>query len=65
MTKRLVIDRRRMAKTQNLLRWAMAQMGSKGGKRSAQSLTKKQRVERARKAGIAGAKARWGEKGGR
>jgi hypothetical protein len=39
----------------------LAKLGSKGGKESAKRLTKKQRVERARKAG----KARQAKKGGR
>jgi len=41
---------------------AASKFGRKGGKARAKALTKAQRVEIARKAGIAGAKKRWGKK---
>jgi hypothetical protein len=48
-----------MAKlTGDLLRQAMAQMGSKGGKTAAANMTRAQRVARAKKASLAAAKAR-------
>ena len=40
-------------KKDDMLRWAMREMGSRGGKATAKKLTAKQRTERARKAGKA------------
>lgn len=49
-------------KKDDMLSWAMREMGRRGGKATAKKLTAKQRTERARKAGKARqAKAR-GEK---
>jgi hypothetical protein len=48
-----------MAKlTRDLLRQAMAEMGSKGGKRSLETMTPAQRSARAKKASLAAAKKR-------
>lgn len=48
-----------MAKlTRDLLRQAMAEMGSKGGKRSLETMTPAERSARAKKASLAAAKAR-------
>jgi hypothetical protein len=48
-----------MAKlTRDLLRQAMAEMGSKGGKRSLQTMTPEERSARAKKASLAAAKKR-------
>jgi len=45
---------------------AMGKKGGKiGGKRSLKTMTPEQRQERARKAGVLGAAARWGNKAGK
>ena len=52
-----------MAKlTRDLLRQAMALMGSKGGKRSLQTMTPEERTARAKKASVAAAKKRTAER---
>jgi len=50
---------------ESILSQYLSKLGSAGGKKSAALLTKKQRIERARKAGKAAAKARTAKKGGR
>lgn len=45
-----------------MLKLVMSEMGKKGGPARAKALTKKRRSEIARKAGAAGAAARWGVK---
>jgi hypothetical protein len=42
-----------MGRKDDMLRWAMSEMGRRGGKATAKKLTAKQRTERARKAGKA------------
>jgi integrase len=55
-----------MGKKNDLIRQALSVLGSAGGRASAKALTKKQRLERAKKAGRASAKARAARvKGGR
>lgn len=52
-----------MAKlTRAMLRQAMAQMGAKGGKRSLETMTPKERSARAKKAATAAAKKRTAER---
>jgi len=52
-----------MAKlSRDLLRQAMAAMGSKGGKRSLETMTPEERSARARKASLAAAKKRTAER---
>lgn len=52
-----------MAKlTRDLIRQAMAAMGSKGGKRSLETMTPEERTARAKKAATAAAKKRTAER---
>jgi hypothetical protein len=48
--------------SRNLLRQAMAAMGSKGGKRSLETMTPAERTARAKKAAMAAAKKRTAER---